>query len=148
MKKIITYSIIAIFISILFTSCKKDKVYDQSEHWLSQERGVVVYSNDYCAFYILETDFGYTIIQNRDGLRTYDGDIMYGNFGGYGSRDFYNYSANIVTRGDVVDYDLSYFEAQDAIDYYCPFGKPGGSKIRKSEGVQSKIPRTAAPVNQ
>lgn len=145
MKKIFTYSVLAALTVFLFTSCRKDRViYDDHSYWLSQERGDVVYSNNACGFYVVETNYGYTIIQNLDGLRTYDGDIMYGDFGGYGTRGFYNYSADVVTRGNVVEYDLTYNQAQVAIDYYCPYGKAGGSKIRESATAQNKIPRTAA----
>ena len=145
MKKIFTYAVLAAFSVILFSSCRKDKpCYDDSAYWLSQERGDVVYSNNACGFYMVETNYGYTIIQNLDGLRTYDGDIIYGNFGGHGTRDFYNYSANVITLGKVMEYDLSYSQAQAAIDYYCPYGKAGGLKIRESAGAQNKIPRAAA----
>ena len=148
MKKIFTYSIITVLAAIIFTSCTKERVYDNSAYWLSQERGNVVYSNNSCGYYVVETNYGYTIIQNLDGLRTYDGDVMYGDFGGYGTRNLYNYTANVITKGTVLEYDLSYNAAQDAIDYYCPYGKSAALKIRESANVQSKIARPAAPVNQ
>ena len=143
MKKIFTYSIMAALTLVLFSSCRKDRViYDDHAYWLTQEQGDVVYSNNACGFYVVETNYGYTIIQNLDGLRTYEGDIMYGNFGGYGSRGFYNYSADVVTRGNVVEYDLTYHQAQAAIDYYCPYGKAGGATIRQSATAQNKLLRT------
>ena len=124
MKKIFTYSIAAVLVAALVTSCVKDRVvYDNSSYWLSQESGDVVYSNNSCGLYVVETKYGYTVVQNLDGLRTYEGDVMYGNFGGNGTRDFFNYTANIVTRGNVVEYDLTYDGAQGAIDYYCPLGR-------------------------
>lgn len=149
MKKIFTYSILTALVALLFTSCAKDRViYDDHSYWLSQERGDVVYSNNSCGFYVVETNYGYTIIQNLDGLRTYEGDLMYGDFGAYGTRGFYNYTANVVTRGNVVEYDLTYSEAQAAIDYYCPYGKANGSKIRQSASAGAKIPRTTDPVKK
>ncbi len=150
MKKFFTYSILAALAAVLFTSCVKEKVvvYDDHSYWLSQERGDVVYSNNYCGFYVVETNYGYTIIQNLDGLRTYEADVMYGDFGGYGTREFYNYSADIITGGNVLEYDLTYHAAMDAIDYYCPVGKAKGLKIKQSATSQSKIPRTIAPVNK
>ena len=146
MKKIFTYSMMAALVAVLFTSCVKERVYDDHSYWLSQERGDIVYSNNFCGFYVVETNYGYTIIQNLDGLRSYEADVMYGQFAGYGTRDFYNYIAGVVTRGNVVEYDLTYYEALDAIDYYCPVGKANGLKIRQSATSQSKIPRTTAPV--
>jgi len=145
MKKILTYSIVVVLAAVLFTSCTKERVYSDNNYWLSQERGDVVYSSNSCGYYVVATNYGYTVIRNLDGLRTYDGDIMYGNFGGYGSRDFYNYTANVVTRGTVVDYDVSYSAAQADIDYYCPYGK---AAIRESSNVKSATPRPAIPANQ
>ncbi len=143
MKKIFTYSIVTVLAAVLFTSCSKQTVYDDNSYWLSQEQGHVVYSNNSCGYYAVETNYGYTIIHNLDGLRTYEGDQMYGNFGADGTRNFYNYTANVITSGTVVDYDLTYTEAQVAIDYYCPYGKANGSKIKESSTSQSKISRPA-----
>jgi len=147
MKKIFTISILAAFAVVLFTSCRKEAVvvYDDSSYWLSQERGWVVYSNNACGYYVVETNYGYTIIRNLDGLRTYENDVMYGNFGAFGILSFYNYTADVVTRGDVVEYDLTYNEAQAAIDYYCPYGKANGLKITQSATAQGKISRPVLP---
>ena len=149
MKKIFTCSIAAVLMALLFTSCAKERVvYDNSSYWLSQERGDVIYSNNFCGYYVVETNYGYSIIQNLDGLRTYEADVMYGNFGGYGTRDFYNYSADLVTSGNVVEYDLTYNEALDAIDYYCPAGRASGLKMKQSATSQSKMKRTTTPLKQ
>ena len=148
MKKISTYSIVTVLVAVLFTSCAKEKIYDNPSPWLSQESGNVVYSNNPCGIYVVETNYGYTVIQNFDGLRTYEDDVMYGNFGAYGTRDFFNYTANIVTRGNVVEYDLTYNEALNLIEYYCPLGKASGLKIKQSINSKSKILRTVVPAKQ
>ena len=148
MKKIFTYTIVAALMAALFTSCVKETVHNDNSYWLSQERGDVVYSNNYCGFYVVETNYGYTIIQNLDGLRTYEGDVMYGNFGGYSTRDFYNYTADVITRGTVVEYDLTYNEALNAIDYYCPLGKANGLKMKQSATSQNKMSRPATQLKQ
>lgn len=149
MKKIFTYSILAVMATLLFTSCVKDRVYQNNNaYWLSQERGDVIYSNNSCGYYVVETDYGYTIIRNLDGLRTYDGDVLYGDFGAYGSRNFYNYSVDLITRGTVVEYDLSYNEALDAIDYYCPYFKSSGATLRQSTTAANKAHRNAVPAKQ
>jgi hypothetical protein len=148
MKKIFTYSIVAALVAILFTSCVKDRIYEDNSYWLSQERGDVVYSNNSCGYYAVETNYGYTIIQNLDGLRTYEGDVLYGNFGGIGTRDFYNHTANVVTRGTVMEYDLSYNQALDALDYYCPVAGANGFMMKPSVTPQSKIKRTTMTVQQ
>ena len=147
MKKIFTYLTVATLVALLFTSCVKEKVNDNRSYWLSQESGDVVYSNNSCGFYVAETNYGYTIIQNLDGLNTYDGDVMYGNFGGVGSRDFYNRTTDVVTRGNVMEYDLTYNQVLDALDYYCPAGRANGFRMNKRAGSQSKIKRTTTPVN-
>ncbi len=146
MKKIFTYLIVAALVAVLFTSCVKDRIYDNRSYWLSQERGDVVYSNNACGYYAVETLYGYTIIRNLDGLRTYEGDVLYGNFGSGGNRDFYNHTADVVTRGNVMEYDLTYNEALDALDYYCPVSRANGFRMMQSATSQSKIKRTTAPV--
>ena len=146
MKKIFTYSIAAVLVAVLFTSCAKERVHDDNSYWLSQESGHVVYSNNSCGYYAVETIYGYTIIQNLDGLRTYEGDVMYGNFGGGGARDFYNHTADVVTRGNVMDYDLTYNEALDALDYYCPAARANGFRMKQGATSQTKIKRITAPV--
>lgn len=149
MKKIFTYSIAAVIATLLFAGCVKDRGYQHDNgYWLSQERGDVVYSNNSCGYYVVETNYGYTIIRNMDGVRTYDGDVLYGNFGGYGSRNFYNYTADLITRGTVVEYDLSYSQALDAMDYYCPYYKAGGATIRQSTNALHKVQRNAVPAKQ
>ena len=131
MKKIFTYSLLVVLAAVVFTSCRKEKVYyDDHSYWLSQERGDVVFSSNACGFYVVETNYGYTIIQNLDGLRTYDGDIVYGDFGAYGTRTFYNYSADVLTRGNVVEYDLSYSQGQAAIDYYWRRSRTSATRSR------------------
>jgi hypothetical protein len=64
---------------------------------------------------------------------------MYGNFGQYGVRNFYNYSSGIVITGEVVEVDLSYIEAQVAIEYYCPYMV--GYKIKESPTSSEKVKR-------
>lgn len=139
MKKIFTSAIMVVLAAVLFTGCAKERiVVVDNSYWLTQERGDVVYSSNSCGYYVVETNYGYTIIRNTGGLNIYSGDIMYGNFGGYGTRDFYNYTANAITRGKVVEYDLSYYAAQDALDYYCPYGRAAGPVIRQSTNANNK----------
>ena len=146
MKKILTYSIAAVLVVLLFTSCAKERVvYDDNSYWLSQERGEVIYSSNYCGIYVLETNYGYTLVENLNGLRIYEGDVVYGNFGAYGAREFYNYTANLVTRGNVVEYDLSYNAALDALDYYCPAGRTYGFNLKQSTNSQQKLSRAVSP---
>ena len=146
MKKLFTYSIAAVLIALLVTSCAKERVgYDDNSYWLSQERGQVIYSSTYCRIYLVETNYGYTLIENPNGLRIYEGDVLYGNFGAFGTREFYNYTANLVTRGNVLEYDLSYNAALDALDYYCPAGRAYGFNLKKSATSQEKISRSVNP---
>ena len=147
MKKLFTYSIAAFLVALLFTSCAKERVvYDDNSYWLSQESGDVIYSSNYCGIYVVETNYGYTVVENLNGLRIYEGDVVYGNLGVYGTRNLYNYTANLVTRGNVVEYDLSYDAALDALDYYCPAGRTNGFNLKQSSTSKRKLSRTVSPV--
>ena len=118
MKKIFTFSIIAIFIGTLFTSCVKTANDDQ--YWLSKDRGQVVYSSPTCRAYVVETTRGYTIIQTSNlNDRPYTGDIIYGDLSYYGYKNFYNDTDGTIINGEVVEYWLTYSQAQSALDYYC-----------------------------
>jgi hypothetical protein len=117
MKKIITLSGLFLFIALAFTSCVKERVFDEG-YWLSQERGEVVYSSSTCPYYIVETRDGYSVIRSM-GTRPYEGDILYGDLSHYGVTDLYNRSAGIIISSDVKEYWLTYTGAQDALDYYC-----------------------------
>lgn len=145
MKKIFTYLSSAALIILLFTSCAKENVYDERGHWLTQESGDVVYSNNVCGYYVVETNYGYTIIENLDGLSIFKGDIVYGNFGSNGSRNFYNLNADLVTLGRVVEYDLTYNKTLDALDYYCPVGV-NGFRMNQNTTSQPKIERIITPL--
>ncbi len=148
MKKIILLSSFAFLTLAFLSSCVRTvNVNVDENYWLSQERGDVVYSDSYCGYYVVETAYGYTVIRSISS-RPYEGSAVYGNFGSYGVRDFYNYSSGFVIRGEVVEYDLTYTEAQYAIDYYCPYGKANGAKIKQSTTAQSKVARPAPDTNK
>jgi hypothetical protein len=120
MKKFFTLSIVSMIAVFSLISCSKQPIIDYGEgYWLSQERAVVVYSSAYCNYYVVETNYGYTVIASLDGYRPFEGDVMYGNFSNYGVRDYYDRSGGIIVSGSVKEYWLSYNDAQQAIDYYC-----------------------------
>lgn len=135
MKKIFTISSFAILFTLLFAGCTKQDIGFNQDYWLSKERGEVVYSDSYCSYYVVSTYNGYTIIRAYDGYKPYEGSIVYGDFSYAGTHDIYNRSAGVIFTGTVTDYWLTYFEAQDAIDYYCPFyGKTSStSNFRKTQ---------------
>jgi hypothetical protein len=117
MKKIFTFSALAVIVTLVFTSCVKQVPFDEG-YWLSKERGRVVYSSSACPYYVLETVNGYTVVRSISS-RPYEGDILYGDFSYYGVKDIYNRSYGTIISGDVKEYWLTYLGAQDAIDYYC-----------------------------
>ncbi len=139
MKKIFTYPLIAVMTALLLTSCVKSVYVDDDSYWLTQEEGVVVFSDSNCGYYVVETNYGYTIIRSVSGFRPYEGSIMYGNFGMHGTRNFYNYSSGIVVTGQVVEVDLSYIQAQYAVEYYCPYAV--GYKIKQNPQSSEKLKR-------
>ena len=121
MKKIFTLSAVVLFIAFIFNSCIKNVNGGINEsYWLSKESGQVVYSDSYCNYYVVETNNGYTIIRTYSGYKPYEGSIVYGDFSFYGTHEIYNRSSGLIFTGTVTDYWLSYAEAQDALDYYCP----------------------------
>jgi hypothetical protein len=125
MKKIFTISPLALFAVVLFTGCyKRDAGFNES-YWLSKERGEVVYSDSYCSYYVVETASGYTVVRASSGYKPFEGSIVYGDFSYRGTGDIYNRSTGVIFTGTVTDYWLTYFEAQDAVDYYCPVGLDG-----------------------
>ncbi len=135
MKRIFTLSALVLSVTLLLSSCvKNDTYYGFDEgYWLAKERGEVVYSDPYCSYYVVETYYGYNIIQASGGYKPYEGAMVYGNFSARGTRDMYNYSTGFVFTGTVTDYWLTYTEAQDALDYYCPiYGKGVTREFKKS----------------
>ena len=140
MKKIFTLSAFALTIAVLISSCVKSHVSDpyNESYWLSKERGEVVYSDAYCSYYVVETNYGYTVLQTYGTYKPYEGAVLYGNFSSRGTRDLYNFTTGYVFTGTVTDYWLSYVEAQDALDYYCPFGKANGAKREFKKSSFSK----------
>jgi hypothetical protein len=132
MKRIFTLSVLATLMAVTFTSCVRETfVNNDEQYWLSKERGEVVYSDTYCSYFVVETFYGYTIIRSFGGYKPYEGSIVYGNFSNMGTRDLYNRSSGVVFTGTVTDYWLSYIEAQDALDFYCPLGGKGGNVKRE-----------------
>ena len=85
----------------------------------------MVYSDSYCNYYVVETASGYTVIRAYGGYKPFEGSIIYGDFSFRGTADIYNRSTGVIFTGTVTDYWLTYFEAQDAVDYYCPLGVNG-----------------------
>ena len=122
MKKIFTLTAIVIFISVFFSGCIKNTNGYDEKFWLSKESGVVVYS-DYCEYFAVKTAYGYSILQAWGSYKPLGGSIVYGDFSNYGIRDFYNRSSRKIFTADVKEYGLSYTSAQQAVYYYCPYGK-------------------------
>ncbi|MFI5128641.1 MAG: hypothetical protein ACHQFX_01570 [Chitinophagales bacterium] len=136
MKKAFTISSLLILSVLLFAGCYKRDVIVSEDYWLSKERGEVVYSDSYCDYFVVETASGYTVIRSYSGYKPYEGSIVYGDLSFRGTADFYNRSSGVVFTGAVTDYWLSYFEAQDAVDFYCPFGIY--SKTSSQSGFRKK----------
>ena len=119
MKKIFTIASVMILTVVLLASCtKRDYIYDE-DYWLTRERGVVVYSDSYCPYYVVETRNGYTIIRSQVGITPFEGSVIYGDLSRLGSMDLYNYSDGTIIMGNVRDYWLSYYDAQNSVDYLC-----------------------------
>ena len=124
MKKIFTLSVLAVTATVFLSGCVKDSFnnggFDEG-YWLSKERGEVVYSDAYCNYYVVETYYGYNIVRAYGSYKPYEGSIVYGDFSSVGTRDIYNRSTGVIFTGTITDYWLTYDQAQDALDYYCPY---------------------------
>ncbi|MFZ1368926.1 MAG: hypothetical protein WAR78_01005 [Ferruginibacter sp.] len=138
MKKLFTLSASVILAIILLSSCRKSDVVaaNNENYWLSKEEGEVVYSDPNCSYIVVETYNGYNIVRTSASVKPYEGELVYGNFSSQGTRDMYNYSANFVFTGTVTDYWLTYNEALDALDFYCPFYGKGDEKRVFQEAVK------------
>lgn len=145
MKKIFTLSAILLFATVLLSSCYRDNgIFDNDErYWLNKEQGEVVYSDSYCNYYVIESYYGFNVVRSYAGYKPAEGTIVYGNFSSRGTRDMYNYTSAFVFTGTVTDFWLTYNEAQDALDFYCPiYGKDatGGTEKRvfKTSTIKKK----------
>jgi hypothetical protein len=57
----------------------------------------------------------------------YEGDLIYGNLSSRGTGNLYNYSGKYVFGATITDYWVTYSQALDILDYYCPiYGKTEG----------------------
>ena len=118
MKKSIGFVMLSM---LLLTACRKADLptapIDESV-WLQKERGVVVFADFDCNYFVIETRNGYTVAENWS-FRPYTGDVLYGDLSFYGLKNVYNRSRGALMAIDVEDYWLSYFAAQDRISWYC-----------------------------
>lgn len=140
MKRLFTQISIVVLSAVLLASCTKQEVHyhdGNNNNWMNKEYGVIVYSDGYCPYYVVETYNGYTIIRSSSGYMPYEGDEVYGDLSRYGYRDFYNYTDNSFIRGEVVEYWLSYSEAQYMIDELCyTYGKSASGKTAEKKVIK------------
>jgi major membrane immunogen (membrane-anchored lipoprotein) len=118
MKKIIGF----VMLSLVFLSaCRKTDLVnapiDESQ-WLQKERGIVVFSDYDCDYIVIETAKGYTVAENWS-FRATQGEVLYGDFSYYGTRSIYNRSRGNLMTVNIRDIWLSYYQAQDQINWYC-----------------------------
>ncbi|MBL7700832.1 MAG: hypothetical protein JNM14_01160 [Ferruginibacter sp.] len=135
MKKLFTLSATFLLAVILFSSCRKADVIvaNEESYWLNQDEGEVVYSEPGCGYWVVETYNGYTVVYSNSINQPYEGELIYGNFSSRGPRNLYNYQGRFVFGATVTDYWLSYGQALDVLDYYCPIygGKSEQQRVIK-----------------
>lgn len=135
MKKIFTISALLTLTMVILASCtKRNGGYyeDDRDFWMRKESGIVVYADGYCPYYVIETNYGYTIVRTTSGPMPYEGDEIYGDLSRRGYMDLYNYNDDSIIRGEVTDYWLSYADAQYLIDNLCyTYNKSDGSATKK-----------------
>jgi hypothetical protein len=147
MKKIFTISSVLLVAALIFAGCTKrgGGYHNEEDYWLSKESGVVVYSDDYCPYYVIETRNGYTVVEAVGTYAPYEDAVIYGDLSRAGLMDLYNRSRGNIIRGDVVDYWLSYDEAQYMIDNLCYTGYKSNST--DSAAKKKVIKKTASAPN-
>ena len=142
MKKIFTISSLLILVAVIIAGCSKrsyDNGYDDTGYWLRKESGIVVYSDNYCPYYVLETYNGYTVVRAISSYQPYEGDEIYGDLSRRGNMDLYNWTDDSIIRGEVVEYWLSYADAQYLIDNLCyGYNKTATKKVIKQNVVKSE----------
>ncbi|HMI79657.1 MAG TPA: hypothetical protein VK484_12740 [Ferruginibacter sp.] len=132
MKRLFTLTATLLFAVFFLSSCVKDRDYvNEENYWLSQEIGEVVYSSPSCNYWVVETYNGYNIVYSGSSSKPYEGQIIYGNFSRRGQRELYNFSESFVFTATVTDTWLTYGEALDLLDHYCPYGKSGEPRVLK-----------------
>ena len=120
MKKIFTFSLLAVILSAFLAGCVKQRTDIDESYWLSKERGTVVYSDPYCEYFIVESINGYSVLHAwNGGYKPYEGAVLYGDFSYYGVKEIYNRSQGIIISAEVMEYWLTYYDAQLAAEYYC-----------------------------
>lgn len=147
MKKIFTIASLLMLSVFLITGCSKRgyNYQDDTDYWMSKESGIVVYSDGACPFYVVETNNGYTVVRSVGGYMPYEGDEIFGDLSRLGVRELYNYQDNSIIRGEVVDYWLSYAEAQFAVDDLCYTYSKTGEKKEIKKNLQRSATRRNAP---
>ncbi|HMK03429.1 MAG TPA: hypothetical protein VK489_04530 [Ferruginibacter sp.] len=140
MKRLFTLTAILLFTVIFLSSCVKDRDHvNEENYWLNQEIGEVVYSSSSCNYWVVESYNGYNIVYSGSSNKPYEGQIIYGNFSSGGTRELYNFSERFVFTATVTDTWLTYSEALDLLDYYCPYGKSAEPRVLKqSTKIQKK----------
>ncbi len=123
MKKIFTLSATALLFAFLFTGCLKSDYGNNGNYWYSKERGQVVFSSLTCNYFVVQTINGYAVVQAYGINKPFEGDIVYGNFSSWGSRDILDDSSGTIFSVTVMDYWLTYIQAQVIINDNCPLGR-------------------------
>lgn len=119
MKKLLLFVMPLFFLA----ACSKQGVgprppIDES-YWLSQDRGIVAYSDFGCDFFIIETYNGFSLLRNWGGIPPLRGSVVYGDFSRYGQATIYNRSEGYLMQTDIREYWLTYWEAIDQMNWNC-----------------------------
>jgi len=122
MKK---FLILAIPVLLTLASCTKQSInqppVDEAE-WLQRPRGRVIESDFSCSYFIVENNWGYSVLRMFGGGAPFRGSVVYGYHNQLGMTTFYNRSGGYVFQAQVLDYGLSYFQALDMVSWNCdPF---------------------------
>ncbi|MCX6793400.1 MAG: hypothetical protein NTY12_05285 [Candidatus Falkowbacteria bacterium] len=87
--------------------CKEKVIYQNNYYPIFYNGGgVITYAPSGCDYFIVESSLGYSLFEWFGGALPNEGDALYGDFSGYGFKDFYT-GSNRKIRVWVEDYLLS-----------------------------------------
>lgn len=146
MKKIFTYSLVAVFAVALLASCTKRDYYNDSYN----EDGSVIWASNATPYSIISFSNGdYALFKTLESIDfwPYENDIINGNFETKGSRSFLNKNDNRRFNGLIIDFYSNLDNAYDDLVYYSNRDGYEVSALMKNNKISSRVrSNTSIPI--
>ena len=82
-------------------------------------QGTVIWKNQECGFFILQTARGYTLLEWIAGAAPHDGDIIEGDIEAKGAQEFHNRTADLPVTAHIAARSSRRSEAEKGIPPRC-----------------------------